>query len=79
MLRARLVGLVTEKKLIKMHRVRSFKILNVYLQQRVNYRPVCKLKVLMPFLFQVQHNPTLAVLTRDTNKPERERVDTGSS
>ena len=79
MLYSHLVGLVTENKLIKMHGVNSFKILVVYWQQHVNYMPVCKLKVLMPFLCEVRHNPILAVLTRDTNKPERERFDTGSS
>jgi hypothetical protein len=79
MLCARLVDLVTENKLIKMHRVNSFRILVVYWQQLVNYRPVCRFKVLMSFLCLVQHNPILAVLTRDANKPERERFDTGSS
>jgi len=78
MLYANLVRLVTGNKLIKMYRVNNFKIL-VYWQQHVNYGPVCKFKVLMPFLCEVQHNPILAVLTRDTNKPERERFDTGSS
>jgi len=44
MLYTRLVGLVTDNKMIKIHRVNSFKILVVYWQQHVNYWPVCKFK-----------------------------------
>jgi hypothetical protein len=79
MLCAHLDGLVTENKLIKMHRVNSFKILVVVGSTMLITGMFVKIKVLMPFLCEVQHNPIMAVLTRDTNKPESERFDTGSS
>jgi hypothetical protein len=76
---AHLVGLVTENKLVKMHRVSSFKIVVIYWQRHVNYGPVCIFKVLMPFMCEVQHNAIAAALTHDTHKPEREQFGNGSS